>query len=94
LDKSDVLYVLSMTTYLFITKSGYICAAVPPERLDELEIPLMIENNTEKHKTAYTHTVDYKAGQPNLRRSPLAVSDEGLSSNQVFLPVFRPTIAH
>lgn len=37
--------------------------AVPPERLDELEIPLMIENNTEKHRTAYTHTVDYKPGE-------------------------------
>jgi len=42
--------------------SGYICVTVPPERLDELEIPLMIENNTEKHKTAYTHTIDYKPG--------------------------------
>lgn len=43
--------------------SGYICVAVPPERLDELEIPLMIENNTEKHRTAYTHTVDYRPGE-------------------------------
>lgn len=40
--------------------SGYVCIALPGERLDELAIPLMIEANTEKHKTAYTHTVDYK----------------------------------
>ena len=42
--------------------SGYICLAMSPERLDELDIPLMIINNTENYKTAYTHTVDYRAG--------------------------------
>lgn len=47
----------------FLLLSGYICVAVPPARLDELEIPLMIENNTEKHRTAYTHTVDFLEGK-------------------------------
>ena len=54
---------------MLLLPSGYICATVPPERLDELEIPLMIEHNTEKHKTAYTHTVDYKPGQLRRRKA-------------------------
>ncbi|CAH1767574.1 7595_t:CDS:2 [Entrophospora sp. SA101] len=43
--------------------SGLICVPTPPERLDQLEIPLMVpNNNTEKLKTAYTISVDYKHG--------------------------------
>ncbi|WFD04141.1 3,4-dihydroxy-2-butanone-4-phosphate synthase [Malassezia obtusa] len=40
--------------------SGFVCIALPPERLAELDIPMMVPNNTEKHKTAYTITVDYR----------------------------------
>ncbi|CAJ0837093.1 2446_t:CDS:10 [Entrophospora sp. SA101] len=41
--------------------SGLICVPTSPERLDQLEIPLMVpNNNTEKLKTAYTISVDYK----------------------------------
>lgn len=39
--------------------SGFICLSLTPERLAELDIPMMVPNNTEKHKTAYTITVDY-----------------------------------
>lgn len=42
--------------------SGYVCCSLPQTRLDELEIPMMVPNNTDPHKTAYTHTVDYKHG--------------------------------
>lgn len=42
--------------------SGYICISLPGDRLEELELPLMVPNNEEKHKTAYTLTVDYKHG--------------------------------
>ncbi|KAG1723234.1 3,4-dihydroxy-2-butanone 4-phosphate synthase-domain-containing protein [Suillus paluster] len=42
--------------------SGYICISLPEERLNELEIPMMVPNNQERHKTAYTITVDYKHG--------------------------------
>ena len=40
--------------------SGVICAALPGERLDELELPLMVEGNTETMGTAYTVTVDFR----------------------------------
>ncbi|KAG2121886.1 GTP cyclohydrolase II [Suillus clintonianus] len=42
--------------------SGYICISLPEERLNELEIPMMVPDNQERHKTAYTITVDYKHG--------------------------------
>ncbi|KAJ7066598.1 GTP cyclohydrolase II [Mycena amicta] len=42
--------------------SGYICIALPGDRLAELELPLMVPLNQERHRTAYTITVDYKHG--------------------------------
>ncbi|KAL1762693.1 3,4-dihydroxy-2-butanone 4-phosphate synthase-domain-containing protein [Schizophyllum commune] len=42
--------------------SGYICVALPQERLEELDIPMMVPDNQERHRTAYTVTVDYKHG--------------------------------
>lgn len=42
--------------------SGYICIGLPGERLDELDIPMMVPDNQERHRTAYTVTVDYRHG--------------------------------
>ncbi|KAF7308812.1 3,4-dihydroxy-2-butanone 4-phosphate synthase [Mycena kentingensis (nom. inval.)] len=42
--------------------SGYICVALPGERLEELDLPLMVPQNQERRKTVYTITVDYKHG--------------------------------
>jgi len=42
--------------------SGYICIALPKERLEELEIPMMVSQNEDPHRTAYTITVDYRHG--------------------------------
>ncbi|TIC36317.1 3,4-dihydroxy-2-butanone 4-phosphate synthase [Wallemia mellicola] len=42
--------------------SGYICISLEEERLRELDIPMMTGENTEKHRTAYTVTVDYLQG--------------------------------
>ncbi|MBY5438050.1 3,4-dihydroxy-2-butanone-4-phosphate synthase [Rhizobium leguminosarum] len=41
---------------------GLVCIAMEGERLDELDIPLMVPNNTESHKTAFTVSVDYLKG--------------------------------
>lgn len=42
--------------------SGFVCIGLPSERLNELEIPMMVVNNRERYKTAYTLTVDYRHG--------------------------------
>lgn len=42
---------------------GYICICLPAERLQELDIKMMVDDNQEKHRTAYTVTCDYKHGK-------------------------------
>lgn len=40
--------------------SGFVCISLTPERLNTLRLPMMVPENQEKHKTAYTITVDYR----------------------------------
>src|SRR5450755_2826366 len=42
--------------------SGVLCATLPGERLRELALPLMVADNTESQRTAFTVSVDYGVG--------------------------------
>ena len=42
--------------------SGLICVPMTGERIDELDLPLMVSTNTESHRTAFTVSVDYRHG--------------------------------
>jgi 3,4-dihydroxy 2-butanone 4-phosphate synthase/GTP cyclohydrolase II len=42
--------------------SGLICVPLTPERVEQLDLPLMVSNNTEVQRTAFTITVDYRHG--------------------------------
>src|SRR5215475_12177351 len=42
--------------------SGVICMPVEGARLDELRLPLMVADNTESQRTAFTVSVDARAG--------------------------------
>lgn len=42
--------------------SGFLCAALTPERTDELVLPPMVLENTAAHATAFTVSVDLRAG--------------------------------
>ncbi|HEX2063223.1 MAG TPA: bifunctional 3,4-dihydroxy-2-butanone-4-phosphate synthase/GTP cyclohydrolase II [Acidimicrobiales bacterium] len=42
--------------------SGVICVPMTGDRLDELDLPLMVAHNTESQRTAFTVTVDYRHG--------------------------------
>lgn len=42
--------------------SGVVCVAMLSEALEALDIPLMVNNNTESLRTAFTVTVDYAHG--------------------------------
>jgi len=48
----------------FIVKhtSGVITMPMTGERLDELKLPMMVQDNTESHRTAFTVSVDSKMG--------------------------------
>ncbi|KAH9441958.1 hypothetical protein MJO28_004570 [Puccinia striiformis f. sp. tritici] len=75
-----------MMAWIIKHSSGYVCIALPGERLDELEIPLMIETNTEKHKTAYTHTVDYKYDTT----TGISAHDRALTAAKLSDPTSKP----
>ena len=42
--------------------SGLICAPITTERCEELDLPLMVHDNTESHRTAFTVSVDFRHG--------------------------------
>jgi 3,4-dihydroxy 2-butanone 4-phosphate synthase/GTP cyclohydrolase II len=42
--------------------SGVVCAAVEANRLEALQLPLMVADNTESHRTAFTVSVDCRHG--------------------------------
>lgn len=42
--------------------SGIICQSMTRERLDQLQLPQMVTDNSESHRTAFTVSVDYKHG--------------------------------
>ncbi|KAB2970636.1 3,4-dihydroxy-2-butanone-4-phosphate synthase [Zoogloea sp.] len=48
--------------FLVRHSSGVVCVALPGARLDALALPLMVRDNTESHRTAFTITVDYRHG--------------------------------
>ncbi len=39
---------------------GLVCTPLKEERINELELPQMVDNNTDKHETAFTVSVDHK----------------------------------
>jgi 3,4-dihydroxy 2-butanone 4-phosphate synthase / GTP cyclohydrolase II len=42
--------------------SGLVCVALTAERLDDLELPLMVPKNSDSFGTAFTVSVDYRPG--------------------------------
>jgi 3,4-dihydroxy 2-butanone 4-phosphate synthase/GTP cyclohydrolase II len=67
--------------------SGLICVPLLPERLDELELPLMVANNTESQQTAFTVTVDYRHGTT----TGISASDRARSIRALIDPTTRPS---
>jgi 3,4-dihydroxy 2-butanone 4-phosphate synthase/GTP cyclohydrolase II len=66
--------------------SGVICAPLTGERLDELDIPLMVRDNTEAQRTAFTYTVDYRHGTS----TGISASDRAATIKALIDPSTRP----
>ena len=66
--------------------SGLICAAVTNARADELDLPLMVERNTEAQRTAFTVTVDYRAGTS----TGISAQDRSITARALVDPLTRP----
>ena len=66
--------------------SGLICAAVSAERADQLNLPLMVERNTEAQRTAFTVTVDLRHGTA----TGISATDRSLTARALVDPATRP----
>ena len=66
--------------------SGVICVPLTGERLDELEIPLMVRENTESHRTAFTYSVDYRHGTS----TGISAADRAATIQSLIDPGTRP----
>lgn len=65
---------------------GLICVAMEGQRLDALDIPLMVPNNTELLKTAFTVSVDYLPGTT----TGISASDRAATVKALMNPAAKP----
>jgi 3,4-dihydroxy 2-butanone 4-phosphate synthase / GTP cyclohydrolase II len=67
--------------------SGVICAPVTSERARELDLPLMVANNTESMRTAFTVSVDYR----HHTTTGISAHDRSATIKSLVDPSTRPT---
>ena len=66
--------------------SGFVCAAITEQRADELELPLMVDRNTESQRTAFTVTVDVVDGTT----TGISATDRARTVRALVGPMTRP----
>lgn len=66
--------------------SGVICTPLPGERLDELGLPLMVSDNTESQRTAFTISVDVRQGTT----TGISAADRAATILALIDPATRP----
>jgi 3,4-dihydroxy 2-butanone 4-phosphate synthase/GTP cyclohydrolase II len=66
--------------------SGLICASITNARADQLDLPLMVERNTEAQRTAFTVTVDYRVGTT----TGISAQDRSITARALVDPKTRP----
>ena len=67
--------------------SGVIVMPMLGERLDQLELPLMVQHNTEKHRTAFTVSVDAAQGTT----TGISASDRATTIRTLIGPETKPS---
>ena len=67
--------------------SGLICVPLTPERVEHLELPLMVNANTEVQRTAFTVSVDYRHGTS----TGISAADRAATIKALADPHIRPT---
>lgn len=66
--------------------SGVICMPMLGEHLDELQVPLMVANNTEHNRTAFTVSVDARNGVT----TGISAADRTVTVHTLIDPATRP----
>ena len=67
--------------------SGFICSPLEAERADALDLPLMVAENTEIQRTAFTVTVDYRHGTT----TGISAADRALTIRSLIDPATKPS---
>ncbi|MEB3243994.1 MAG: bifunctional 3,4-dihydroxy-2-butanone-4-phosphate synthase/GTP cyclohydrolase II [Cyanobacteriota bacterium] len=67
---------------------GLICLAMEGERLDELDLPLMVDHNTDSNQTAFTVSVD--AGPEHGVGTGISAEDRARTIQVAIHPMSRP----
>jgi 3,4-dihydroxy 2-butanone 4-phosphate synthase/GTP cyclohydrolase II len=67
--------------------SGLICVPLTPERVEQLDLPLMVTSNTEVQRTAFTVSVDYRHGTS----TGISASDRAATIKALADPHIRPS---
>jgi 3,4-dihydroxy 2-butanone 4-phosphate synthase/GTP cyclohydrolase II len=67
---------------------GLICVALPEERCEELELNLMVGNNTSLHETQFTVTVDLLSSETT---SGVSAKDRALTIKALVDPLTKPS---
>ena len=70
--------------FLLRHTSGIVCVPLTGERADELDLPLMVGENTDAHRTAFTVSVDACAG------TGISAADRAATARALADPAARP----
>lgn len=73
----------------FMTKNGrgLICVALPEKRLDELELDLMVKDNEDKFKSAFTVSVDTR----HNTTTGISAHDRAMTAKTLINPKTKPS---
>ncbi|MDA0210187.1 MULTISPECIES: bifunctional 3,4-dihydroxy-2-butanone-4-phosphate synthase/GTP cyclohydrolase II [Desertifilum] len=75
--------------FMAVEARGLICLALTGDRLDELDLPLMVSNNTDSNQTAFTVSID---ASPQVGVSTGISAEDRAKTIQVAInPATRPT---
>ena len=74
--------------FMAIEARGLICLAMEGERLDALDLPLMVDRNTDNNQTAFTVSVD--AGPENGVSTGISAEDRARTIQVAIHPATRP----
>ena len=78
-----------MINFMAVEARGLICLAMTGDRLDELDLPLMVSNITDTNQTAFTVSID---ASPELRVTTGISAEDRARTIQVTLnPATKPT---
>ncbi|WP_219415598.1 GTP cyclohydrolase II [Pseudonocardia nigra] len=67
--------------------SGFLCVAIDEQRAESLDLGLMVDANTDKHRTAFLISVDYKHGTT----TGISAGDRAATIRALADPRTRPT---